>query len=78
MKRVTDFRPVAEKKWRDAEWIAGNGQYALISQCNVLTITLWADLAIAKACKELIDKTTCGAMCCGTLGHEIVDLEKAR
>lgn len=76
MTESVDFRQRARKRWgKQAAWIKGDGQYALLARCNVLTITLWEELAKAKARKKLIDETACGKMCSGSLGHKIVDLE---
>ncbi len=76
MTKPVDFRQVAKRKWgKQAAWIKGKGQYALLARCNVLTVTLWEDLVKAKAQKTLIDETACGKMCSGSRGHKIVDLE---
>ena len=72
--KPTDFRQIAKKRWGKAASITGNGRYALVARCDVITITLWAEVEIAKARKKLMDMTACGEMCGGTAGHEIVDL----
>ena len=70
---TSKWQAKAIKKWgRKAVWINGNGQYALLAWCNVLTVTLWPTMAEAENRKAFIDRTACGSHC--TCNHEIVDL----
>ena len=69
-----DFLRIAKKRWGKAASITGNGRYALVARCDVTTITLWADLNIAKSSQKVNELMACGEMCSGTPGHQIVDL----
>ena len=65
----------AKRRWgKKAEWIVGNGQFALLAWCRVLTITLWSTREEAEKQKRIIDEFACGGFC--NRQHEIVDLEK--
>lgn len=55
------WRSEAQKRWgKEAEWIRGNGQFALLARCRVLTVTLWSTRAEAEEQKRFIDKYACG------------------
>ena len=63
----------AKRRWgKKAEWIQGDGQFALLAWCRVLTVTLWSTMVEAEEKKKFIDKMACGGGC--TRNHEIVDL----
>lgn len=63
----------AQERWgEEAEWITGDGQYALLAWCRVLTVTLWSTRAEAEEQKRFIDEYACGGLC--TKNHEIIDL----
>lgn len=70
------WNKIAKRRWPHAEWITGEGPYALLAHCRVLTVSLWDDLDRAKATKEFIDETGCGGFCAGY--HEIVKLKSRR
>ena len=54
------WRAEARRRWgKEAEWITGNGQFALLAWCRVLTVTLWPTRAEAEEQKEFIDKYAC-------------------
>tara|TARA_Y100000310_G_C20065887_1_gene527116 strand:- start:269 stop:493 length:225 start_codon:yes stop_codon:yes gene_type:complete len=63
----------AKKRWgKRSEWISGDGQYALLAWCRVLTVTLWKTLTEAEESKKIIDKYACGGVC--NRNHEIINL----
>ena len=69
------WRAEARKRWgRRAEWIQGDGQFALIAQCRVLTVTLWSTMDEAEKQKDFIDRLACGGGCWGPSAHKIIDL----
>ena len=69
------WRAEAQKRWgKKAEWIEGDGQFALLARCRVLTVTLWATMAEAEERKDFIDITECGGGCFGPSAHKIIDL----
>ncbi len=57
---------------RKAEWIEGEGSYALLAWCRVLTVTLCRTRGEAEEKKKSIDEIGCGGFC--TKKHEIIDL----
>jgi hypothetical protein len=67
------WRAEAQKRWgKEAESIHGDGQFALLAWCRVLTVTLWQTREEAEEQKKFIDRTGCGGFCSGD--HEIIDL----
>ena len=63
----------ARRRWgKEAECISGDGRFALLALCRVLTVTLWPTKAEAEKQKEVIDRTQCGGLC--LRDHEIIDL----
>lgn len=65
---------LARAIWRKAEWIHGNGRFALLAPCRVLTISLHESMEAAEIVKKTIDRTGCGGFCYRS-AHRIVDLE---
>jgi hypothetical protein len=51
--------------WRNAEWIKGEGPYAVLAYCSVLTITLHATEQSANDAINEIGETGCGEKCEG-------------
>lgn len=70
--RHRSFNKLARCIWPRAGWISGEGRYALLAHCRVLTVTLWDDPAEAERQKRFIDETACGGLC--RRSHEIVEL----
>ena len=64
----------AWRRWPKACWISGNGPYALLAHCDVLTVTLWSSLEETVIPKRMIDIGACGGKCRGPQGHEIVKM----
>lgn len=69
------YRTTAKCLWPRAIWIHGEGPYALLAWCGVLTVTLWRTLEEAQNSKKVIDATDCGHACRGR--HEIIRIEMA-
>lgn len=68
------WRSKAKLRWdKQAAWIDGNGQFALLAPCRVLTVTLWKTLSEAERQKAIIDQYACGGRCSPRL-HTIIDL----
>lgn len=74
--RHRTYKTLAKCMWPRAEWIYGEGEYALISYCGVTTVTLWPDYQDAVDRKRMIDSTACGGRCSFGPQHKIVRLEK--
>jgi hypothetical protein len=70
------YRTLAQCLYRRAEWINGEGPYAVLAHCRVLTVTLWKNLPAAEEAKRMIDGGACGGRCSGD--HQIVELLKTR
>lgn len=64
----------AKRKWRHAEWISGNGRFALLAHCKVLTVKLYQTYTEAVEAKKFIDQSGCGGGCYKY--HEIIVLNK--
>ena len=65
----------ARKIWGKKARINGDGQFAFLTLCRVLEVTLCSTMAEAEELKENVDKKACGGGC--ILKHEIVDLSNA-
>jgi hypothetical protein len=57
--------------WR-RETVSGDGEYALLARCRVLTIELHETLDKAQTALRMIDSTGCGSACRGD--HEVIRL----
>lgn len=68
------YRALALRRWPDAEWVSGEGPYALVAPCGVVTITLHKTLDSAERYKVPIDSTGCGHACRPGAPHDIIDL----
>ncbi len=66
------YRTTAQCIWKRAEWVTGEGPYAVLAHCRVLTLTLHDTAEKAEASKAVIDSTACGGMCSGR--HEVVQV----
>jgi hypothetical protein len=71
-RRHRKFETVAKCVWPNAEWIDGDGPYAVLAYCRVLTITLHHDLTSAEQSLQTINESACGGRCSGS--HRIVRL----
>lgn len=67
-----DFAATARRRWPAAEWVIGDGPYASVAHCGVITVMLFAAKPEAEEAKAFIDHLACGGAC--TREHEIVDL----
>lgn len=70
--RHRTYRAVARCRWPRAEWVHGEGRYAVVAYCRVVTVTLHPTPAAAARAKHLIDASACGGRC--HRDHELVDL----
>jgi hypothetical protein len=57
------YKAAAKCIWRKAEWITGEGPYAVLAYCSVLTITLHATIESADEALYVIGDTGCGGKC---------------
>lgn len=72
---TSKWQTKANKLWdKKAKQVTGDGQFALLAPCEVLTVTLWKTIGEAEESKELIHKTGCGESCTPDI-HVIVDLD---
>ena len=56
-------------------WVMGEGPIALLAWCDVLTVSLHADVETAQGAREWLDDFACGHAC--VKDHDIVDLDEA-
>jgi hypothetical protein len=66
------YRTLAKCIWRRAEWIAGDGPYATLAHCRVLTVELHTTEAAARQALARIDEWGCGGRC--YRDHDLVRL----
>ena len=77
MPRKTQWQSKANRLWgKRAEWVVGEGQFALLAPCRVLTVTLWETRDEAEKQKTFIDQTACCSQCTPNL-HEIVEINES-
>ena len=77
MPRKNQWQSKANNLWgKRAEWVSGEGQFALLAPCRVLTVTLWETRDEAEKEKTLINQIACSGQCTPSL-HEIVDLNES-
>ena len=64
----------ARRRWAGkAEWVTGEGRYALVEPCRVLTIHLFAYKRDALSALKLANTAGCGERCVGD--HRLVKLD---
>lgn len=68
------WRTHAKCVWPKAYWVHGEGPFASVAWCRVLTIQLYESAGEAQQAKEIIDKTGCGGVC--HRQHELVELRR--
>jgi len=67
------WRAEAKRRWEGkAVRIQGDGQFAFLTLCRVMEVTLLPTRTEAEELKENVDKKACGGDC--ILHHEIIDL----
>lgn len=70
------YQSLAECTWPDAGWIVGDGAFALLSRCDLFTVSLHETSEEAHRRKERLDQRGCGRTCEGR--HEVGALGDAR
>jgi hypothetical protein len=70
--KTPNYKAIVKRRFKKIEWITGNGPFALLAHCRVLTITLWPTMELAEETKKRIDEMCCGGKC--IRDHEIIDL----
>ncbi len=66
------WRAEAQRMWGKNTRINGDGQFAFLTLCRVLEVTLCSTMDEAEELKENVDRKACGGGC--ILKHEIIDL----
>ena len=52
MAKKASWHTKAKRLWPRAVWIDGEGQYAVVTPCRQVAVSLWPDLATAENVKE--------------------------
>ena len=61
------------RRWAGmAEWVSGEGRFALLEPCRALTIQLFESQWSALVARNQINDAECGEGCLGS--HEVIDL----
>ena len=68
------YAALAKCMFPRAAWVHGEGSYACLARCNVLTVVLWATEEDANKRKADIDRGGCGGFC--KRQHELVLLAR--
>ena len=72
-RRHRTLRTLARCMFPKAAWVVGEGPYAVLAWCRVLTVSLHPDLDAARGSLDFIDSYHCGGRC--SRRHEVVVLE---
>jgi hypothetical protein len=74
-RRHRSYNTFARCIWgRRAIWVKGEGPYALLAWCRVLSVSLWPTEEDACWSMDFIDRTCCGGFCHGD--HEVIRLDR--
>lgn len=69
-------RTFAQCVWPRAHWVIGDGPYATLAFCRVLTIELHETREHAERMLDVIAGSGCGGACKGERGHRLVFLSR--
>jgi hypothetical protein len=77
--RHRTYNAVAGCRWPRAEWVEGQGPFALLAYCDVLTVMLHPSRELAEDSRRWIDHYGCGHACRvarwgDPRAHRIIDL----
>lgn len=61
-----------QRLWPQAEWIDGDGPFAVLAYCRTLTIELHEDRESAEKAMMFIARAGCGGQCYAD--HELINL----
>ena len=76
-KPAQPYNAMAKRRWKKAEWIDGEGPYAVLAHCRVLSISLHETQEAAEKSKQAIDRYGCGGDCSPAY-HHIVKMRAPR
>lgn len=71
-RRHRTHQTLAECCWPDAAWVVGDGPYAVLAHCDMLSVTLHDSRQAALATLARVDELRCCRTCEGR--HELVVL----
>lgn len=57
------FQSLAECTWPDAAYITGDGPYALVAHCDMLTVALYETAIEAGRARQRLKAVGCGRTC---------------
>jgi len=72
-RRHRNYHTLARCVWPRAEWIAGDGPYATLAYCRVLTVELHRTREAADKALSEVERWGCGGRCHGE--HELIVLQ---
>jgi hypothetical protein len=71
---ASSWRVKATQKWGErAQWLSGEGPFAVIAPCREFSFSLWAAKEAADKAKARLDQRGRGGGC-NPLLHKVVDL----
>ena len=71
-RRHQAYPALANCIWPHAAWVSGNGAFACLEWCGVVSVSLHPDLAAAQLALAKVDQDGCCSRCTGR--HELVRL----
>ncbi len=69
--------PWCRRTW-SVEWVLGDGPYALLEPCGVLTIELFEQLEEAEARLRQVEEVGCRTAACPAGAHWLIDLRTGK
>jgi hypothetical protein len=66
------YQSLAECNWPDAAYVVGDGPFALLARCDLLTVSLYESDVEARRRLRAVDARGCGKTCEGL--HELIGL----
>ncbi len=66
------YQSLAECTWPDAAYVVGDGPFAVLSRCDLFTVSLYDTSGEARRRKQGLDANGCGKTCEGR--HELAGL----
>ena len=69
------YQSLAECRWPEAAFVTGDGPWALIAKCDMVSVALYESREEARRRRKRLDTVGCGRTCDGL--HDVVDLAQA-
>ena len=69
------YQSLAECRWPEAAFVTGDGPWALVARCDMVSVALYATRDEARRRRKRLDTVGCGRGCEGQ--HDVVEVAQA-